>query len=202
MKDREKKNVFKVYDIVGDWFFENRSQSLMEKDHLDSLISKLPVNARILDLGCGTGKPIYEYLIHEKFKVVGVDASEKMIGIAKKNFPSGEFYVQDMRELALNQKFDAIIAWHSFFHLQQPDQIEMFSKFKELLFPNGMLLLTTGTEKTEVWSEINGKQLYHSSLSTEDYNELLKKNNFELINYTANDVHCGGATVWLAKYLP
>jgi len=202
MKDREKKNVFKVYDIVGDWFYENRSQSLMEKDHLDSLISKLPVNARILDLGCGAGKPIYEYLVHKKFKVVGVDASEKMISIAKKNFPSGEFYIQDMRELALNQQFDAIIAWHSFFHLQQPDQIEMFSKFKEFLFPNGLLLLTTGTEKTEVWSEINGKQLYHSSLSIEDYNELLKKNNFELINHTVNDVHCGGATVWLAKYLP
>jgi 2-polyprenyl-3-methyl-5-hydroxy-6-metoxy-1,4-benzoquinol methylase len=202
MKDREKKNVFKVYDIVGDWFYENRSQSLMEKDHLDSLISKLPVNARILDLGCGAGKPIYEYLVHKKFKVVGVDASEKMISIAKKNFPSGEFYIQDMRELALNQKFDAIIAWHSFFHIQQTDQIEMFIKFKEFLFPNGLLLLTTGTEKTEVWSEINGKQLYHSSLSIEDYNELLKKNNFELINHTVNDVHCGGATVWLAKYLP
>ena len=107
-----------------------------------------------------------------------------------------------MRELALNQKFDAIIAWHSFFHLQQPDQIEMFSTFNEFLLPNGLLLLTTGTEKSEVWSDINGKPLYHSSLSTEDYNELLKKNNFELINYTANDVHCGGATVWLAKYLP
>ncbi|VTP97298.1 Uncharacterised protein [Sphingobacterium daejeonense] len=31
MKDREKKNVFKVYDIVGDWFLKTEANPLWKK---------------------------------------------------------------------------------------------------------------------------------------------------------------------------
>ena len=37
----------------------------------------------ILDIGCGTGYPLTHYLIEKKFKVTGIDASEKMIEIAQ-----------------------------------------------------------------------------------------------------------------------
>jgi len=54
MEKGEKENVYKVYDKIALWFFENRYAGLMEKSYLDDLIARLPTNATILDLGCGT----------------------------------------------------------------------------------------------------------------------------------------------------
>ena len=110
MEKDEQKDVYKVYNRIGNWFAENRNQDLMEQKYLDELINLIPVDAKLLDIGCGTGKPILAYLIDKKIKVTGVDASHKMIELAKQNFPENEFLLQDMRQLNLDQKFDALIA--------------------------------------------------------------------------------------------
>jgi len=174
----------------------------MEKSHLDELLSRLPECANILDLGCGTGDPILKYLVSKNMTVTGVDASNKMLDIAKANFPLTEFILQDMRLLDLNKKFDAIIAWHSFFHLPISDQPAIFQVFKQHLNPNGILLFTSGTQHVEAWSMNDGENLFHASLSPSEYEGLLKKRGFEVLKYTEQDPDCGGATVWMAKYVP
>lgn len=194
-----KRDVFKNYDIIADWFSKNRSKDLMEKPYLDRLIDHIPAGSRILDLGCGTGDPIYRYLQYKGFSVCGVDASRAMLEIANKNFPEGEFLLQDMRELNLGEKFEAIIAWHSFFHLSQQEQREMFPLFKKHLKAGGLLLFTSGAEEGEAWGMNNGQNLYHSSLSKEEYSSLLKQQGFIVIQHVVEDPNCGGATVWLCQ---
>jgi len=147
MENAVRKNVFEVYDKIADWFAENRCAGLMEKSYLDKIISLLNTKSTVLDLGCGTGKPILEYLHNHKLNVTGVDASHKMIAIARKSFPDVEFLLADMRKISLNKKFDAIIAWHSFFHLPAEDQPSMFNTFKTHLKTGGILLFTSGTER-------------------------------------------------------
>ncbi|MES2807742.1 MAG: class I SAM-dependent methyltransferase [Bacteroidota bacterium] len=198
----ETQNVYKVYNKIGQWFDENRPKGLiMEKPYLDDMISTLPADASVLDLGCGTGKPMLQYLIHKNFKVTGVDASTKMLAMANANFPDVSFFLQDMRELNLNQKFDAIIAWHSFFHLPADDQPAMFERFAKHLNPKGILLFTSGTERGEAWGKNGGEQLFHASLDTTEYEALLKQNGFTILKHVVNDPDCGGATVWMAKHL-
>ena len=58
MEKGERENVYKTYDKIAAWFFENRYTGLMEKNYLDELLSHLHADATILDLGCGTGIPI------------------------------------------------------------------------------------------------------------------------------------------------
>jgi len=53
--DDSKKNVFKAYNVIADWFSQNRSQDLIEKFYLDKLIDFIGRGASVLDLGCGTG---------------------------------------------------------------------------------------------------------------------------------------------------
>ena len=153
--DNERKDVYKGYDIIAGWFAENRPQSLMERPWLDKVITIIGENANALDLGCGTGMPMMHYLLKKGIQVTGVDASHSLLEIAKENFPSIEFFQQDMRQLNLHRKFDAIIAWHSFFHLPPEDQPAMFPVFRTHLKSNGILLFTSGTEYGEVWG-ING----------------------------------------------
>jgi len=202
MEKGERKNVYKVYDKMGQWFAKNRYAVLEEKGYLDNMLEKLPPNASVLDLGCGSGKPILEYLISQKVKVLGVDASEQMLEIARANFPDTGFILKDMRKMDLDEKFDAVIAWHSFFHLAVADQPDMFSIFRHHLNPNGILLFTSGTERGEVWGMNGGENLFHASLDTAEYHQLLQLNGFEVLTHKINDPDCGGANVWMAQYKP
>nr|WP_234004975.1 class I SAM-dependent methyltransferase [Cronobacter turicensis] len=56
-----------------------RSTNLSEKVWLDKFISHLPPGGNILDLGCGNGSPIAEYLLSQGVNVTGVDSSPSMI---------------------------------------------------------------------------------------------------------------------------
>ncbi len=199
---KETENVYRIYDKIASWFDENRSRALIEKHYLDFFTSFLKPNAAILDLGCGTGEPIFHFLIEKGYKVIGVDASRAMVAIAQKRFPESCFYICDMRDLTLNETFDAIIAWHSFFHLPPDDQRLMFKKFAQHMKPDGILMYTSGPKYTEVWSDNAGEQLYHASLDAEEYRNLLNENHFEILHHAINDPACAGATVWIAKYCP
>lgn len=194
-----RKNAFETYNVIGEWFAQNRSKNLMEQPYLDRLIESISAKASVLDLGCGHGEPILAYLTQKGLKVVGVDASYQMIALAKQKFPDTTFYCQDMRNLVLNEQFDAIVMWHSLFHLPQEDQLTLFDQLLANLKPNGILLFTSGSEAGETWSLNGGENLYHASLSTEQYRLKLVQNGFEILLHVTDDPNCGGATVWMAK---
>ena len=202
MQKGESKNVYKVYDKIAHWFAANRYTGLLEKSYLDELIDFLPKGGSVLDLGCGTGKPILEYLLNNGFKATGVDASAEMLTIAKANFPVTGFILQDMRTLDLNKRFDAIIAWDSFFHLPIVDQPGMFAIFEKNLNPGGILLFTSGTEFGEAWGMNGGENLFHASLDAREYEYLLAQHHFTILKHIVQDPYCGLATIWMAQYLP
>lgn len=199
-KQYAKENVTQTYDKISNWFENHRSLELFEKPYLDSVIKLIKPKSDILDLGCGMGKPIAEYLVKKGFNLTGIDASEKQIKRAKINVPQMKSLCQDMRKINLNQKFDCILAWHSFFHLNKNDQREMFKVFENHIKPKGVLMFTSGTDEGEVYSDNGGELLYHASLSQEEYKDLLNKHHFHLIFLNIEDQKCGGATIWQAQY--
>lgn len=198
MEDKKNK-VFESYNIIAGWFAENRYQGLMEKAYLDKIIEILGKGSSILDLGCGTGMPMMGYLLSQGMQVTGVDASHRMLEIAKNNLPFADFWQADMRELSLGEKFDAIIAWHSFFHLPSDDQPAMFDVFKKHLNPGGILMFTSGKELGEAWGMNGGENLFHASLDKDQYQSLLETRGFHVLGYKEDDPDCGNATVWMAQ---
>jgi len=199
--ENKTRNVFEAYNDIAEWFSENRYQGLMEKAYLDRLIEIIGKGANVLDLGCGTGMPMMNYLFMQGMNVTGIDGSHRMLSIAKKNLPSAHFLQADMRQLSLNQKFDAIIAWNSFFHLPPDDQPPMFDIFKKHLNAHGILLFTSGKEHGETWGMNGGINLFHGSLDTHQYQLLLKSHNFQVLQYKEDDPACGNLTVWMAQLL-
>lgn len=197
MENAEKKNVYKVYNKIAAWFSENRYTGLIEKSYLDEMIALLPREATILDVGCGTGNPILKYLISKNLHVTGVDASSEMLKIATADFPATAFILQDMRQLHLNRKFDAIIAWHSLFHLPASDQPGMFERFEQHLNLNGILVFTSGTTHGEAWGMNGGENLFHASLDSQAYESLLNKHHFQVLKHNENNKE----GVWIAKYI-
>lgn len=191
-----------VYNKISDWYDEHRSRDLFEKAWLDKAINLLANNSQILDLGCGTGAPIISYFLERNFNVTGVDSSTKLISLAKSRYCKAEFIIADMRHLNLHRKFDMILAWNSFFHLSPDDQRAMFEIFASHLKIGGVLMFTSGPEYGEVWIDNGGEELYHASLSPDEYKALLKQYGFTLVKYKLSDPECHSTTVWLAKLQP
>lgn len=194
-------SILELYDSHVEWYKAKRNLALMEKKYLDAVVAdiKLKSSKTILDLGCGIGQPIAQYLFEQGLDVTGVDGSENMIKKSKELNPKGRWIKADMRTLDLNEKFDALLAWDSFFHLTQDEQKKMFPIFEKHLNPGGVLLFTTGTKAGVAVGEMNGHPLFHSSLSTEEYHELLAQNGFTVLDHQIEDPECGKHTVWRAR---
>ena len=201
MKDQSEfaKNIIKIYKKHARAWTELRGQLLYEKAWLNYFLSLIPEHAQILDLGCGSGKPIAAYLIEQGHSVVGVDSSDVMIEMAKHNFPEHHWIQADMRQIELEQKFKGILAWDSFFHLTQDDQRKMFAQFSRFAEQGTVLMFTSGPSHGEALGDLFGDVLYHASLSQDEYRQLLKDLGFEVVKMVAEDQNCTGHTVWLAQ---
>lgn len=191
--------VVHIYEANAEAFDRDRGRQLMEAKYLDVVLARLRGERHVLDLGCGTGEPIARYLIERGCKVTGVDAAAAMVAICAERFPDMTWRVGDMRHLALEQRFDAIVAWDSFFHLAVSAQRDMFPIFRDHAKPGALLLFTSGPAHGEAMGEIYGEPLYHASLAAEEYRELLAANGFTLVDHVVEDPDCGRHTVWLAR---
>ena len=192
-------NIIEIYKKHGRAWAQLRGEHLNEQLWLDHFLSLLPPSSRILDLGCGPAKPIAAYFIAQAHAVTGVDSSDVMIAMAQQNFPEHHWIEADMRTVVLDQKFQGILAWDSFFHLTQQDQRQMFAQFSGFAETGAVLMFTSGPSEGEAIGDMFGDALYHASLSPQDYRVLLKQHGFEVLKMVAEDVECAGHTVWLAQ---
>ena len=188
-----------IYEKHAEAWDEHRPRILFEQNWLDKFIALLPANGRVLDIGCGAGEPISEYLIKSEFRLTGLDASKNMLSISKSRFPTANWIKMDMRDLNLDMKFDGIISWDSFFHLNQEEQRQVLILFIDHLTSDGSLLLTIGDKSGEVIGTVEGEEVYHSSLDPEEYKEILYKFGFNQIEIELRDRDCGLHSILLAK---
>ena len=202
MGDVAHERIIDLYQRTAHSFDEARSRTLFEAPWLDGFLAELPERPRVLDIGCGSGEPIAQYLIERGASVTGVDAAEPMIELCRKRFPDHEWLVADMRTLDLGRQFDGVIAWHSAFHLRPREQRRMFARYAAHLVPGGALMFTSGPEHGERIGEWQGEPLYSASLAPDEYRALLARNGFTLLDHRLEDETCGGATVWLAQMIP
>ncbi len=199
MKKSNKKKVYQVYNKIIHWFDTHRSKDLkMEKFYLNFIKNRIPAGT-VLDIGCGAGEPLAKFFIENGYQVTGIDASKKMISLCKQRFPTERWILADMRTLNLPEQFNIVIAWHSFFHLPHEDQRNTLKLLTSYIKPEGLFIFTAGPEYSEVWSENGGYNLYHASLSSEEYEKILLENNLKVMIHKIKDPDCGKATVWITQ---
>ena len=111
---------------------------------IDRSLGLLKPNSSILDLGCGTGKPVCYQLAAAGHNVTGIDISQEMLEIAKRQV-NGEFLKADMTKYtpAPTQQFDAIFTIFSLFNSSYEQIHSLMFKFREWLTPGGRLIIAT-----------------------------------------------------------
>lgn len=189
-----------VYRRHARAFDRLRSRELFERPWLDRMLSIMPAPRRVLDIGCGMGEPVARYLIERGCAVTGVDTSPELLRLCRERFPGHRWIEQDMRELRLEQRFDAVIAFDSFFFLSPSEQREMFPRFAGHAADRAPLLFTSGPEAGVAWGSFEGERLHHASLSPPEYRRLLRHNGFDALRFVPRDPECRGHSVWLSRY--
>ncbi len=181
------------------WDRDRQNLGWNDKVWHDRFIDRLGTNAGVLDLGCGQGRPVAQHMIERGLRVTGVDSSPTMISFCRDRLPDQEWIVADMRHLALGRRFDGILAWDSFFHLNHDDQRRMFAVFAEHTSVGTILMFNTGPQHGEGVGEYGGDPLYHASLSPAEYEALTVRFGFRVLQHATNDAQAGGRTVWLCQ---
>lgn len=199
---KAKGTVTDLYERHARAYDRDRSRSLQERAWLDRFLDHVRPGGTVLDVGCGMGEPIARYLLGRDVRVTGIDASPSMIERCRARFPDSEWLVADMRDLDLGRRFDGILAWDSFFHLDKDDQRRMFQRFAAHAKAGAPLMFTSGSADGEAIGSYEGEPLYHASLSPAEYEQRLAANDFVVQAYVPDDTTCGHHSVWLATYEP
>lgn len=190
-------DVVDLYDRrAADWVAD-RGRDLTEADRtwLDRFTADLKPGEAVLDVGCGSGRPMAAALLERGFRVTGVDASANLIAHAAADLPDGAFVQADMRTLDLGRTFAGVLAWHSLFHLSPADQRIALPRLLAHAAPRAVIMFSSGPSEGSVVGAWRGDPLYHGSLGPQDYETLLTSRGFQV----ETGVWADNGSVWLAR---
>ncbi len=186
------------YDSVAHEFDTARAE-FKEKRYLDYLIEGLPSGSRILDLGCGSGRPITHYLDASGYLVTAVDSSPEMLRLARTRVPGAEFIQADIESLALERSYDAVVAWDSLFHIKRERHVAVFERCYAWLGTPGGFLLSLGGSAWEGTAEMLGQTFFYSGHAPETSIALLEAVGFRGAFWEVDDPSSRGHIAVLAR---
>ena len=141
------KNVADFYNKTAtgwseEWYREKKQNAILEK-YFNCFAQGGTRHPKILDLGCGAG---YDSKILAKMgsRVVGVDFSEKLVKIAKKNVPNCKFFLGDMTDkFDKLGKFDGILCLATIMHVDVTKMKQTFVNMSNALKKGGLMLISS-----------------------------------------------------------
>jgi SAM-dependent methyltransferase len=199
MSDHPADRIATIYErFAVEWDADRNSVAWNDKHWHDRFIEYLAPGSTVLDLGCGSGRPVALNLVQRGFHVTGVDVSPTMISLCRSRMPKQEWIVSDMRNVALDRRFDGILAWDSYFFLRHEDQRKMFDVFAAHAAVPCILMFNAGPAHGEAFGDYRGEPLYHASLAPMEYQGLLARAGFDILEHRAEDPRIGGRVGWIA----
>jgi SAM-dependent methyltransferase len=104
----------------------------------------VPRGARILDAGCGPGR-VGGHLAAAGHEVVGVDLDPVLIAAAEQDWPGATWLVGDLADLALPDRFDAIVCAGNVMAFAAPgSRVEILRRMRAHLAADGRAVIGFG----------------------------------------------------------
>jgi SAM-dependent methyltransferase len=130
------------FDVIGEEYQRVHADNPFQHAAIADLLSRLPPRSSILDLGCGTGIPAAQSLAAAGHHVTGIDVSARMVELAKRQVPEGEFIHEDMMQARFDDAtFDAVVAYFSLLMLPKRDVALMLDRIRGWLRSDGLFSL-------------------------------------------------------------
>ncbi|MFZ3044072.1 MAG: class I SAM-dependent methyltransferase [Minisyncoccia bacterium] len=193
-----------TYNRIAEDWHRDHTQDDWWVEGTDTFIQKLPVGARVLDVGCGSGVKS-KYLSDRGFSVIGIDISDKLLDIAKREASGVEFRELSMLDLdAMHETFDGVFAQASLLHIPKKDVGTVVKKMVERLAPNGLLYIAVKETREDKPEEEMKKEndygyeyeRFFSYFTLPELENYMTDAGLEIIS-TLRNPSPSGKTVWL-----
>jgi cyclopropane fatty-acyl-phospholipid synthase-like methyltransferase len=190
------------FDGIGIKYEEAFAHDIGLQNFIGKALSVLPPKAKVLDIGCGTGKPTSSMIAANGHNLHGIDLSPVMVELSRKNVPLGAFEVADMLHFNPKEKFDAAFMNFSMFDVTRDQMSTVASKWREWISENGFLFIGTmvaedfrtkpdmfdadGMCVHGVAKQFMGKTIANSYYTKEGWKQLLLEGGFEIVETEAD----------------
>jgi trans-aconitate methyltransferase len=186
--------------IAEDWHRDHQNDDWWIEG-TEKFITLLKPGAHVLDAGCGAGNKS-AYLATRSFAVTGIDFSEGLIAIAKREVPSVTFLIKDMREIQDLPLYDGILAQASLLHIPRAEIVSTLSVLVSHLETGGYLYAAVkGARADKPLEEIKQEHDYgysyerfFSYYTLEELRDYYKEVGLEVAYETSSVV---GKTEWI-----
>lgn len=142
-----------LFNYLGKRYEDAYADSPILKGVVEDILTKVAPHSRILDVGCGTGRPVAERLAIAGHDVYGIDVAENMVNIAQSQV-RGTFQKADMRTYNPLHRFDAVLASLSLFQISPSETSSLVYRFAEWVREGGIVVI--GVTPTSGLSEGQG----------------------------------------------
>lgn len=132
-------NTLEFYNSNYNEYYNSTVSLDLSKIYLE-FTERLPKEAAVLDLGCGSGRDSL-YFKKQGYSVTAVDGSEKLALLASKLLGQ-EVIVSRFEDLELKGKFEGIWACASLLHLNDIELDRLLVKCEDALADNGVLYMS------------------------------------------------------------
>lgn len=173
------------YDAIAEHFHALRTTlQPKEEEYLALLLDPLPAGSTILDLGCGTGRPIAEHMVSRGHHIVGVDGSAALLALARAQLPEQRWLHALIEAVEFEETFAAVVCWDSLFHLPRAEHAPIIRKIHRWLVPGGRLMISSGgnvTGEEGFTDTMFGHSFYYDSLPPQRMTAVLEETGFTFL---------------------
>ena len=144
----------------------------------------IPKKARILDLGCGAAVPISRFLTQRGCEVTGIDFSEEMLKIARKNVSNSRFLKMDITKLIFRpNSFDGAVSFYAIIHVPRAKHSRIYRGLHKILRNNAYILVNAGGHKKweETTKDYMGVPMFWSFYSPNKTLSIIKNEGFAIV---------------------
>lgn len=183
--DEHKRIVEKGYDAVAHRYsnWAQRDPHL-RMEFVSKLFGLLSAGSHVLELGCGSGRPVTEALA-QRFHVTGVDISATQLSLAQQHVPDASFIRADMSTVEFRPAiFDAVISLYSITHVPRVDHAGLLARIALWIQPGGYLLINMGAGDSpdSIEADWLGVPMFFSHFDAETNQILIKDAGFETLD--------------------
>ena len=163
-----KNNTLQYYENNSEMYFNN-TVDLDISNLYEGFTTKLRLNDKILDLGCGSGRDSL-YFKKKGFNITAIDGSENLAKYASKLIGQ-EVIVSKFEELNLIERFNGVWACASLLHMKEEDLKVLLTKIEKSLEDNGVVYMSFKYGENDY---IDDKNRYFNCYIEESITNLIK----------------------------
>ena len=184
------------YNRNADAYFRNTVDADFDRLRR-KFVSYLPEHARIVDIGCGSGRDV-KVFCDMGYDAVGLDASEEMARVAREQL-GVDVITGDMADWIAEEPYDGIWCCAALLHLHEEEAEQFLSNLKTNLKPGGVVFISV-KEGIETGYDDKGRYMRNYTenelvekletvdmkvMETENSGDLLGRDQFKWINVFA-----------------